>query len=137
MSSEYRASAFTPAPAADQPALRKENATTLALALGEAHPDDAAALCLAFLETMETGGPLIGNPYGMPAADARLWADIAPVHELVAYGVAALDSLRSAALGVSTRKRLFADIWETFDRDDRIAFLAKVDPEGRFLRRGD
>lgn len=68
--------------------------------------------------------------------DALFWADCAPAHELVAYGAAALDRLRGLPLALDTRKRLFAQLWEAFNPKDRQAFLMRVDPQGRFLRKG-
>lgn len=97
---------------------------------------DAAQICMAFLESMETGGPTLGDPFGMVAGDAALWADSAPAHELQAYGVAALDRLRTANLGINARKRLFAALWRSFKDEDRKAFLSRVDAEGRFIGRG-
>lgn len=97
---------------------------------------DAAQICMAFLESMETGGPTLGDPFGMVTGDAMFWADCAPAHELVAYGTAALNRLRGTALGIGTRKRLFAALWRSFKDEDRKAFLSRVDAEGRFIGRG-
>lgn len=115
--------------------LRMEYATSLVLALSDADQQDASALCFAFLESLETGGPPLGDPFGTAVSDARFWADCAPLHERVAYGTAALEALRAAALGINTRKRLFAGLWETFSNEDRIAFLSRVDSQGRFTGR--
>lgn len=138
MSSEFDPTTFEPE-GLDQflkdANLRKAYADSLALTLDSAHPSDAVALCLEYLESAKTGGPVLGDPFGLAVADARFWAECAPLHERVAYGVASLDTLRSASLGISTRKRLFAAIWETFSNDDRVGFLTKVDPEGKFCRR--
>lgn len=106
-------------------------------ALANCAPQDAAQLCAACLSEIETGGPVMGDLLGTVAGDAAIWADCAPVHELAAYAVAALDRLRGARLGVSARKRLFAELWQTFDDDDRQAFISRVDAEGRFIRKGD
>jgi len=115
--------------------LRMEYATSLALALSDANEKDASAICIAYLESLATDGPTFGDPFGTAVADARFWADCAPLHERVAYGLASLDSLRAAALGINTRKRLFAGLWETFSNEDRIAFLSRVDSQGRFTGR--
>ena len=110
--------------------LRAEWANSLCYALGECHPDDAAAICAAYLETVETGGPLIGDTFGITVSDARLWATAAPPHELVAYTLAGLDVLRSRALGVKSRKLLFWAIWQSLSSTDRMAFLARVNTNG-------
>jgi hypothetical protein len=114
--------------------LRAQYATSLCLALGDAHPVDAACICLAFLEDQMTDGP-VTDPFGNVLADARFWADVAPPHEVVAYGTAALLALQKSALGSRTRKNLFVKLWESFPTSDRVAFLSKVDCEGRFLRK--
>ncbi|WP_154664665.1 hypothetical protein [Gemmobacter nectariphilus] len=108
----------------------------LCRALADCDPKAAAAICAAYLDDQRTGGPVLGDPFGMVAGDAGLWADSAPVHELAAYGVAALDRLRTANLGLNARKRLFAALWQSFPDQDRKAFLARVDAEGRFINRG-
>lgn len=112
--------------------LRMEWSNSLAFALGECHPEDAAALCVAFLETHETGGPTLGDPFGMVAGDARLWAEAAPLHEVTAFTLAGLERLPKAHLSVAARKRAFVALWEGFNAEDRRAFLSHVDADGRF-----
>ena len=112
--------------------LRMEWANSLAYALGECHPDDAAAICAAFLETVETGGPMLGDPFGITVSDARLWAAAAPPHELVAYTLAGLAELPRAHVSNAAGKRLFVAIWGRLPDADRRAFLARVDPDGQF-----
>ena len=68
------------------------------LALAECRKQDRAAICAAVLDTMQTAGPR-HDAFGLLYEDARWWADMAPPHELVAYGTAALDRLRGLALG--------------------------------------
>lgn len=109
--------------------------TALCEALAACRPKDAAAICAEFLESQRTGGPVMGDPFGMVSGDAALWADSAPVHELAAFGTAALDRLRTANLGLNARKRLFAALWQSFPDQARKAFLARVDAEGRFIHR--
>jgi hypothetical protein len=116
--------------------LRKEWTISAWMALENCNPRDAAQICATFLAESETGGPLMGDLLGMVTGDALFWADCAPAHELVAYGTAALDQLRGQALGLDTRKHLFSRLWESFDPKVRRAFLARVDAEGRFLRKG-
>ena len=106
--------------------LRAEWASALCFALGECHPDDAAAICAAYLETVETGGPVMGDPFGTVAADARLWAQAAPPHELVAYTLAGLERLPRSHLSAPARKRLFKAIWRSLTAADRAAFIAHV-----------
>lgn len=79
---------------------------------------------------------MLGDPFGMVAADARLWAAAAPPHELVAFTLAGLGRLPKTHLAVASRKRVFARLWETFDPKDRQAFLTRVDAKGQFLGRG-
>ena len=106
--------------------MRAAWAEAVCFALGESHPHDAAAICAAFLETAETGGPLLGDPFGMVAGDARLWATSAPPHELVAYTLAGLERLPKAHLTSGTRKAAFKAIWRSFNDRDRAAFLNAV-----------
>jgi len=106
--------------------LRMEWAHSLAHALRECHPDDAAAICVAFLETVETGGPVLGNPFGMLVDDARLWAVVAPLHELTAYTLAGLEALPKAHLSKPARKRVFKALWWSFSDRERAAFIAVV-----------
>ena len=112
--------------------LRMEWANALAFALGECHPDDAAAICAAFLETVETGGPRLGDPFGTVAGDARLWAAAAPPHELVAHTLAGLQTIPRAHLSIKTRKQVLVAIWRTLSDADRRTFLARCDADGQF-----
>ena len=114
---------------------RKDWAISAWLALDHRDPQDVAHICGTFLAQLETGGPVMGDLLGTVTGDALLWADCAPVHELVAYGTAALNQLRYAALGLDTRKRLISVLWETLEPKDRQAFLMRVDADGRFLRK--
>lgn len=119
-------------PVATEYLIRKEWANAAWDALDHCDPADRAHICATCLAELETGGPVMGDLLGTITGDALFWADCAPPHELVAYGVAALDRLRGTALGIGTRKRLFARLWETFDTKDRQAFLRRVDAEGKF-----
>lgn len=106
--------------------LRYEWAEAVAFALSEAEPTAAAAICFAYLETAETGGPIMGYAFGSVAGDARLWATAAPPHELVAYTLAGLEVLPKSHLSTVTRKTAFKAIWRRFDHQDRAAFLTAV-----------
>jgi hypothetical protein len=110
------------------PGLRKRAAWAEALcfALAQSHPTDAAAICAAFLETAETGGPVLGDPFGMVAGDARFWAASAPPHELVAYTLAGLERLPRSHLSTGIGKTAFRAIWRSFNDQDRAAFLKAV-----------
>ena len=109
------------------PAIREraEVATWVCLALERAHPDDAAPICVAYLETVETGGPR-HDPFGFLYSDARLWAQAAPPHELAAFTIAGMEQLPKAHLSIPTRKRLFKQLWRSFTPKDRAAFIAHV-----------
>ena len=111
--------------------LRAEWAEAVCYALGECHPDEAAPICAAYLETAETGGPVLGDPFGMVASDARLWAAAAPPHELVAYTVAGLERLPKAHLSLPARKRVFKHLWRSFTDTDRAAFIKAVTKGGK------
>lgn len=104
-------------------------------ALVKCSPPISLQICGNFLAEHETGGPILGDLMGTVMGDALLWADCAPIHELAAYGGASLDRLTNTRLALGIRKKLFAQLWESFGPDDRKAFLAKVDPNGQFLRR--
>lgn len=108
------------------PAARAQLATAAWEALIACPSDDAAALCAGFLDAMQTAGPPMGDPFGMLVGDARLWADVAPVHEVAAYGAAAMDRLCGSALGLNTRKRLFMALWTGLPPKERRAFLDRV-----------
>ena len=112
--------------------LRMEWANALAFALSECHPDDAAAICCAFLDTIETRGPMLGDPFGITVSDARLWAAAALPHELVSYTLAGFAELPRAHVSNAAVKRLFVAIWQRLPDADRRAFLARVDADGRF-----
>ncbi len=114
---------------------RAAAAEALCRALGECSHEDAMAICSAFIEAGSSGGPALAPLLDMTVSDARWWADIAAPHELVAYGMAALDRLRETPLGLNTRKRLFVALWESFPDEDRLRFAQRIDPEGLVIRR--
>jgi len=116
--------------------LRTNWAEALVYALGKCHPVDALSICADFIGEYETGGPELAAFSQTTVRDARWWADIAPPHELVAYGMAALDRLGVTPLGQSTRKKLFVALWESFSEVDRVRFAKRIDPEGMVIRRG-
>lgn len=104
---------------------RAEMAGWLCVALEKNRPEDAAPICAAYLETVETGGPR-HDPFGLLYSDARLWAQAAPPHELVAYTLAGLERLPKSPLSVPARKNLFKHLWRSFTDTDRAAFLRHV-----------
>lgn len=106
--------------------LRTAWADALRFALDHCDRHDAAALCAGFLEAVETGGPLLGDPFGMTAGDARLWAASAPPHELVAYTGAGLERLPTSALSAGLRKAALKALWRSLTDQDRAGFLRAV-----------
>lgn len=104
---------------------------TLAFALDDAHPHDAAALATSFLETAEAPLPWF-DPFSEAEADARLFATAAPVHQLAAVVAAGLHRLSHSALPRGVAKRALIAIWAKLSDRDRRAFLARIDPDGRF-----
>ncbi|TQM92445.1 hypothetical protein [Roseinatronobacter monicus] len=106
--------------------LRMEWANSAAYALGECHPDEAVPLCVAFLESVETRGPTLGNFFGWVISDASLWAAAAPLHELVAYGLAALKRFPSNHLTKLTLKKVLMALWRSLNDEEQAAFIQTV-----------
>lgn len=113
---------------------RYQCAISLTYALENAHPEDALTICCAALDQLRIGTPL--PPLLEIEDEARWWASAASRFELLAYMQACLDQLADEAMKVNTRKRLMVQIWDTLPAPDRQAFLARVDPEGQFVRAG-
>ncbi len=111
---------------------RQECAITLTYALSNAHPDDALAICCGVVEQLRAGTPL--PPLLDIEDEARWWASTATPFELLAYLQACLDQLGDAALQANTRKRLLVQLWDSLPASDRQGFLARVDPQGHFMR---
>lgn len=109
--------------------LRMERAVSLGLALGAAHPADAAAICAGYLDATAAGMPGF-DPWGDVRADAEYWADAANPAELNAYTCAALRRLGERVQGLEARKRLMAAIWRSLPQTERTAFLRKVSGRG-------
>lgn len=109
--------------------LRQERAVTLGLALADAHPEDAAAICAGYLDATAVGMPGF-DPWGDIRADAEYWADCANPAELNAYTCAALRRLETRVQGLAARKRLMAAIWRSLPQTERTAFLRKVSGRG-------
>ncbi len=105
---------------------RAEWAATLAMVFEHAHPAEAVPLAVAYAESFETGGPRLGDPFGMVASDAGIWARSAPPHELIAYTLAGLEQMPKAHLSNPARKKLFKHLWKDFTDRDRTAFLRHV-----------
>lgn len=103
----------------------------LAFALGECHPDDARAICAAYLDECAAGMPGF-DPWRDIRQDARFWADCAHPAELQHYACAALRRLQGVPMGLGTRKRVFVSIWRSFTDADRRAFLARLGTDGQF-----
>ena len=111
---------------------RMERAEALCDALGDCHPADAREIAAAYLDSMAAGDPQPHDPFGDLRNDAAFWADCAHAGELEAYFAASLKRIGDRALGIRARKRVFAALWESFDTADRMAFLRRVDVDGRF-----
>lgn len=110
--------------------MRAEWANSLTFALGECHPEDAAKICVAFLQTVETDGPVIGDPFGITVSNARLWVAAAPAHELIAYTLAGLEHLPNAHLSKPARKACFNALWRSFTDAERANFIKQVTAKG-------
>ena len=105
--------------------LRQERAVSLGLALADAHPEDAAAICAGYLDATAAGMPVL-NGFGDMRADAEFWADSANPAELNTYACAALRRLGERVQGLEARKRLMAAIWRSLPQTERTAFLRKA-----------
>jgi len=90
------------------------------------------ALCVA-LDTICAGMPDIDLSM-MLRQDAQYWADLAHPLELETYVVAALRAAQGRVLAPRAQKRFFVALWEAMPPEDRKKFLARVDPDGQFLR---
>ena len=115
--------------------LRGSRAVDLAVALGAANPRDAAQVCAAFLEQVAPDSPQFHALYGGLRQDAEHWADCAGPDVVEAYVAAGLRRIERLAFAERARKRLFATLWDSFSDADRRAFVARVDPAGRFRGR--
>lgn len=105
------------------------------MALMELSPQDAAAIACTVLDEVRAGDP----PYdalGDIRGAAEWWADFANPAELQLYFASAAKRLENQALGIKSRKRMFAALWLSFSDQDRRAFLARVDPDGMFHGKG-
>ncbi|SEM61469.1 hypothetical protein SAMN04488103_101632 [Gemmobacter aquatilis] len=112
--------------------LRHDWAITLTYAVENAHPDDALSICCGVVERLRRGAPL--PPLLDIEHEASWWASMATPFELLAYLQACLAQLTDEAVKVNTRKRLLVQLWDTLPASDRHAFLARVDPQGAFVR---
>ncbi len=113
--------------------IRLEAASVLAHAIAECDPRDAVVIMSAALSDLSPGGPL--PVFENAQSDADFWADLAAPFEIEAYFKATLERLKNLALGIKSRKRVFLNLWESFPETDRMAFINKVDPHGKFVGR--
>ena len=95
------------------------------MALTDLDPQDAAQICAAVLEEAAAGMPGF-DPWGDIRADAAFWADFAHPAELEIYAAVAMQKLGQRALGKQMRKRVFKDLWRSFTKTERTAFLRHV-----------
>lgn len=116
-----------PAPATASAAmrLRMERANTLAIAIADAHPDDAHQIMTAALDDMQTIGPMTSS-FGPIRDDAQWWAEICPQHELQEYVYAGLKVLAGRALGRSARLKFLAALWNGVAPNDKQEFIDRV-----------
>lgn len=114
---------------------RARAALDLCVALGMADRRDALQVCAGFLEAEGTDQPEWSDLWGDARREAEWWADFASPVSLETYFAAILTRMSGTAFGVRARKRLFAMLWESFAEADRQAFVARVDPAGRFRGR--
>jgi hypothetical protein len=120
--------------AAEDYRMRAQCATALAEAIADCHPDDAVQIMTAaLLELAPTRTP--GDYFLSIEDDAKWWASVAPPAQLAAVLDATLANLGGLALHLTTRKRLLVSLFQSLKDCDRIAFLGRVDPAGRFVRR--
>ena len=115
--------------------VRASRAVDLAVALGAADARDAVQVCAAFLEMCGPESPQFHSLYGGLRQDAEHWADCAGPDVVEAYVAAGLRKIERTAFAERARKRLFAALWDSFSEADRRAFVARVDPAGRFRGR--
>ncbi|WP_375569209.1 hypothetical protein ABWH93_15285 [Seohaeicola saemankumensis] len=95
------------------------------MALTDLAPKDAAQICVAVLDEAAAGMPGF-DPWGDIRADAAFWADVAHPAELEIYAAVAMEKLGQRALGKQMRKRVFKDLWRSFTKTERTAFLRHV-----------
>lgn len=73
-----------------------------------------------------------GQPPSWPGLDVRSmaehWADFADAAEIEAYAAAALRRVERRHFGRGARKRILAAMWQSLDREDRLAFIQAVAP---------
>lgn len=98
-------------------------------------PHGVTAVLAAALEDLGAGTPDLTHVSDGLKADAAWWADCATPAELEAFCAAALREIPRRAFALKARKRLIVALWESLPDDDRRAFLAAVDPAGKFRGR--
>lgn len=94
-------------------------------------PAAAGALSSATLDDVSVGTPGVAFDDAGLREQAEFWADTAHPREVEVYFAACLKRLQSQSIGLRGRKRLFAELWETFDPAERRAFVRRVDPQGK------
>jgi hypothetical protein len=127
---------------------RAKAATALCYAIADCDPEDACYVMESALVDLSFGSPL--PVFLSPMEDALFWSSYATRNELKAYAVACLEAMnpndQSAFLGyihqnlsklslrLDLRKHLFVALFESFPDEEKVAFLRRVDPVGRFAR---
>ncbi len=112
---------------------REASVNLLCEAIANCYPTDALQILSAALEDLETDGPSI-TFYDL-RSDAKFWAECASPRELEIYLRAVLRVFRHRAFALTARKRIFVSLWDSFADGDRIAFLSRVDPDGKRIGR--
>lgn len=108
----------------------------LVQAIANVPPRHSCTIMAAALDDLGAGSPEAALYSCELRADAAFWADCATPPELEAYAAAALRRISRVAFAEMTRKRLIVMLWETLSGPDKQAFLASVDPEGKFRGAG-
>lgn len=100
----------------------------------EGAPESEAVLDVmcAAIDEMGAGAPQVSLLQEKVRSDATWWADCASTVELEAYTAASLRALAQKNFAPAARKRLLVMLWEGLSATDRRAFLAAVDPAGKF-----
>lgn len=109
-------------------------ATLCALTIMRAPREVVATVFAAALDEMSAGSPPF-DPFGNIRDEAAWWADCATPPEVEAYVAAGLRRIERQDFGLAARKRLLVAFYTSLPEADRRAFLARVDPKGRFTAR--
>lgn len=111
---------------------RHEAATALIDALMIAHLEDAVNLSAVFLDLACKGAPL---PRFLDLeTEANSWVALAEPTERLVYLAALARGMDETITMRNALKRALLACWEKLPTADRMAFLARVDPDGAFRK---